>query len=104
MLARRKEPRNAPNYLEASLGLEDVDLAQLIKGLGLQLPFSVTGGQFGFNITAPTNAVVVVEASTNLLNPVWSPVSTNTLTGGASSFSDPQSSSNPRRFYRFRSP
>ena len=66
--------------------------------------FSVTGGQFGFNITGPTNAVIVVVASTNLVNPVWSPVSTNILTGGASSFSDPQSSSYPRRFYRFRSP
>ena len=33
--------------------------------------------------------VIVVEACTNLANPVWSPVETNTLTGGSSYFSDP---------------
>ncbi|MGH9614761.1 MAG: leucine-rich repeat domain-containing protein, partial [Bryobacteraceae bacterium] len=66
--------------------------------------FNVTGGQFGFTITGPTNAVIVVEACTNLINPVWLPVSTNTLTGGASSFSDSQSSNYPSGFYRFRSP
>jgi hypothetical protein len=63
------------------------------------------GGQFGFNITGPTNAAIVVVACTNLANPVWLPVSTNTLSGsGTSSFSDPQSANYPNRFYRFRAP
>ena len=31
----------------------------------------------------PANFVVVVEACTNLANPIWSPVGTNTLTGGS---------------------
>jgi len=66
--------------------------------------FSAAGGQFGFTITGPTNVVIVVEACTNFANLVWLPVSTNTLTGGASSFSDSQSSNYPCRFYRFRSP
>ena len=66
--------------------------------------FDITGGHLLFNITGPTNAVIVVEACTNLVNPVWLPVSTNTLTDGTSSFSDSQSSIHPRRFYRFRSP
>jgi hypothetical protein len=66
--------------------------------------FNIAGGHFGFNITGPTNAIIVVEACTNLVNPIWLPVSTNTLTGGVSSFSDSQSSNNPSRFYRFRSP
>jgi hypothetical protein len=66
--------------------------------------FSVAGGHFGFNIAGPTNAVIVVEACTNLVNPAWLPVSTNTLTDGASSFSDSQSGNFRRRFYRFRSP
>jgi len=66
---------------------------------------SFTGGQFGFNLTGPTNAVIVIEACTNLSNPVWLPVSTNTLSGlGTSAFSDPQSGMYPMRFYRFRSP
>jgi hypothetical protein len=62
-----------------------------------------TGGQFRFNLTGPANAVIVVEASTNLSNPVWLPVATNTFSAsGTSTFSDP--SGYPSRFYRFRSP
>jgi hypothetical protein len=44
--------------------------------------FSIAGGQFGFNLTGPTNAVIVVEACTNLSNPVWLPVATNTFSSG----------------------
>ena len=51
-----------------------------------------------------TGLTVVVEACTNLHNPVWSPVATNTLAGDSSYFSDPQSSNYPARFYRLRSP
>jgi len=67
--------------------------------------FTTAGGQFGFNITGPTNAIIVVEACTNLFNPAWVPVSTNTLLGsGTSSFSDPQWTNYPIRFYRLSSP
>jgi len=62
------------------------------------------GGQFGFNITGPPNATIVVVAATDLSNPVWLPVSTNTLSGsGTSSFSDPEWMNYPNRYYRFRS-
>ncbi|HTV41663.1 MAG TPA: leucine-rich repeat domain-containing protein [Candidatus Sulfotelmatobacter sp.] len=65
---------------------------------------SVTAGQFGFSITGPTNATVVIQACTNLANPVWIPVSTNTFdSNGASSFSDAQWANHPSRFYRFSS-
>jgi hypothetical protein len=71
--------------------------------------FGVQTNQLGFDITGSSNLVIVVEASTNLANPVWSPISTNTLntflgTNGTSYFSDPQWASFPGRFYRFRSP
>jgi hypothetical protein len=62
-------------------------------------------GQFNFNITGPTNLAIVVEACTNLANPVWLPVSTNTFSAsGTSSFSDPQGTNYPNRFYRFSAP
>jgi hypothetical protein len=69
----------------------------------------VQSNQFGFNITGSSNLIIVVEACTNFSNPVWSPVSTNTLntfvgTNGTSYFSDPQWSNYPARFYRLRSP
>jgi len=60
--------------------------------------------QFGFNFTGPADATIVVEASTDLSNPVWIPVGTNTLTGGSSFFSDPRWTNYSTRFYRLRSP
>jgi hypothetical protein len=61
-------------------------------------------GGFGFIISWATNLPVVVEASTNLANSVWTPVGTNTLTDGWSNFSDSQWMNYPGRFYRVRSP
>jgi hypothetical protein len=66
--------------------------------------FGVRTNRFGFNITGPSNLVIVVEACTNLANPVWSPVGTNTLTDGSSYFSDPDWKNLPTRFYHLRSP
>jgi len=66
--------------------------------------FGVQTNQFGFNITWASDMVVVVEACTDLANPDWTPVGTNTLTGGSSYFSDSQWTNYPGRFYRLRSP
>jgi len=68
------------------------------------ISFDAQSNQFGFNIKWASDKVVVVEACTNLAIPVWNPVSTNTLTGGTSYFSDPQWANYPGRFYRLRSP
>jgi hypothetical protein len=65
--------------------------------------FGVGANGFGFTISWATNASVVVEAATNLANPVWIPVSTSTLTGGTNYFSDPQWTNYPERFYRVTS-
>ena len=64
--------------------------------------FGVRTNQFGFNINWASGMVIVVEACTNLATPVWSPVSTNTLTSGSSYFCDPQWTNYPARFYRLR--
>jgi hypothetical protein len=66
--------------------------------------FGVQTNEFVFTIAWATNLAVVVEASTNLSNPVWQPVQTNTLTSGMAYFSDPQWTNYPSRFYRLRSP
>ncbi len=66
--------------------------------------FGVRTNRFGFTITGASNLVVVVEACTNLSNPVWQPAGTNTLTNGTSYFSDAFWTSYPSHFYRFRSP
>jgi hypothetical protein len=65
--------------------------------------FGVRTNQFGFNITWASGMVIVVEACADLANPIWSPVGTNTLTGGWFYFSDPQWTNYTRRFYRVRS-
>ena len=66
--------------------------------------FGVRSNRFGFNITWASGMVVVVEACTDLANPIWSPVSTNTLNDGSSYFSDPQWRNYPACLYRLRSP
>ena len=66
--------------------------------------FGVQTNQFGFNIAWASGMVVVVEACTDVANPIWSPVSTNTLNNGSSYFSDPQWSNYPSRLYRIRWP
>src|ERR1035438_1968935 len=66
--------------------------------------FGVRTNRFGFDIAGSSNLVIVVEACTNLANPLWSPVGTNTLTSGSSYFSDPPSTNFTRRFYRLRPP
>jgi hypothetical protein len=66
--------------------------------------FGVKTNQFGFTISWATNIPVVVEACTDLANPIWNPVATNTLTAGSSYFCDPQWTNYPSRYYRLRSP
>ena len=66
--------------------------------------FGIRTNQFGFLISWPTNASVVVEANTSPASGNWRPVSTNTLTSGSSSFSDPEWTNYFARFYRIRSP
>jgi len=66
--------------------------------------FGVQTNRFGFDITWASGRVVVVDACTDLAQPIWSPAGTNTLTDGSSYFSDPQWTNYPGRFYRLRSP
>jgi hypothetical protein len=66
--------------------------------------FGVQSNGFGFMVSWATNMPVVLEASTNLSNPNWTPIATNTLSGGTSYFSDLQWTNYPGRYYRIRSP
>jgi hypothetical protein len=66
--------------------------------------FGIQTNGFGFVISWATNLSVVVEASTSIASPVWSPISTNALANGWCYFSDPQWANYPARFYRVRSP
>jgi hypothetical protein len=74
------------------------------KGLTSGPNFGMRTNHFGFDITWASDRVVLVEACTNLTQPVWSVVSTNTLTGGSSYFSDPAWTNHATRYYRLRSP
>jgi hypothetical protein len=65
--------------------------------------FGVQNNQFGFTITGTSGLSFIVQASTNLEQPVWMPVSTNTLAGTTTYFSDPQWLNYPARFYHLRS-
>jgi hypothetical protein len=67
--------------------------------------FGIQTNHFGFNINWASEQTVVVDACTNLANPAWQPVQTNTLpSSGTVYFSDPQWTNYPGRCYRLRSP
>jgi hypothetical protein len=60
----------------------------------------IISNRFGFLIQGLSNQVVVIEATTNLLN--WSPLATNRLGNSPAAFSDSPSSNFHSRFYRAR--
>ena len=65
----------------------------------------MAAGNFKFAITGPANGAIVIEACTNLINPVWQPVGTNVLDeNGNSTFTDSQGKTHSGRYYRFRTP
>jgi hypothetical protein len=66
--------------------------------------FGVRNGQFGFDITGTTNIPIVVEACTNLVNPIWVPLQSLALTNGSFYFSESLQQNMADRFYRISSP
>jgi hypothetical protein len=66
--------------------------------------FGIGTNRFNFRVTGPVNLQIVVQACTNLANPVWSSLQTNILSGGAATFSDPQWINYRSRFYRILAP
>jgi hypothetical protein len=66
--------------------------------------FGVRTNQFGFTISWAGERTIIVEASTNLANGIWLPLSTNTLVDGSFYFSDLQSTNYRARFYRLHAP
>jgi hypothetical protein len=89
---------NLPYTQEGTINSFQLLSAFTTSGSGIQT------NCFGFNIAGNTNATVVVEACTNMINPGWVPVRTNILTSGSIYFSDPGWTNYPVRFYRLRSP
>jgi hypothetical protein len=68
----------------------------------LNSSIGVRSNQSAFTVSWATNLNVVVEAATNLVNPSWSPLATDALSGGTFYFTDPQWAKYPSRFYRVR--
>jgi hypothetical protein len=66
--------------------------------------FGVRTNQFAFNIAWSSGMTVIVDTTTNLSNPTWLPVATNTLAADTWYFADPDWANHPRRFYRLRMP
>ena len=66
--------------------------------------FGVVSNRFGFNVNWISGRVVVVDACTNLNNPVWTPLQTNTLGANPVYFGDSKWTNYIGRFYRIRAP
>ncbi|MCL5098978.1 MAG: leucine-rich repeat domain-containing protein [Candidatus Omnitrophica bacterium] len=66
--------------------------------------FGVRSNVFGFTIAWANGQEFVVEACTNLINPIWLTVGANVTTTNSPYFGDRQWTNYPARFYRLRSP
>ena len=62
--------------------------------------FGTQANQFGFNISWASGQTVVVQACTDITNPMWQPIWTNTLASLTTNFIDSQWANYPNRFYR----
>jgi hypothetical protein len=66
--------------------------------------FGIQTNLFSFNVNWTSGQTITIEGCTNLFNPDWLPLQTNTFAGNALSFNDPQATNYPARFYRVISP
>lgn len=66
--------------------------------------FGVRKSRFGFDVTGSANLSIVIEAATNLANPVWVPIESLTLTNGLFYFSESLETNSTYRFYRISPP
>ena len=66
--------------------------------------FGVRNNKFGFDITGTINIPIVVEACTNLADPVWVPLQSLILTNGLFYFSETFQPNAAGRLYRISSP
>lgn len=87
------------NWLATLGGLPTVMLGAPAPDVGTG-SVGVKPGGFGFTVTGVVNQIIVVEASTNLVN--WQSIWNRTLSTSSTNFVDPQWVNHPRRFYRAR--
>jgi hypothetical protein len=66
--------------------------------------FGIQANAFGFDFTGISNQTAIIEVSTSLSQPAWSPLQTNLLIGAPLYFSDTNFGQSPSAFYRIRSP
>ncbi len=105
-LAFKSDTKATVYYLPGTTGWTDFDAESGLRAAVLWNPQVQSGSvgvrtnQPGFNITGTSNLVVVIETSTNLANPTWLPLQTNTLNASSLYFTDPNWTNYPSRFYR----
>jgi hypothetical protein len=105
-------------YLPSTTGWEEFSSNTFIQGTNIVIPtvewnptiqasgtnFGIQNGQYGFDITAPTNLPIAIEACDDLTESNWVVLQRLTLTNGLFHFSEQFVSSNPARFYRIGFP
>lgn len=65
---------------------------------------NLTNGLFGFDLTGSDGQSFVLEVATDLVQPLWKSLSTNTVVNGKAFLTDPAWENFPTRFYRVRVP
>ena len=55
-----------------------------------------------FHVTGPTNQMILIEATSDLISSQWTPISTNQVDSGLAIFQEKRAVSVRQRFYRAR--
>ena len=107
--ARFNSPNGVALDSAGNLYVADFYFSTIRKGypaLAISDVLYSTNGQFGFNLTGPAGQLVIVQASSDLVNwlPIWTNTFGTTAISDILSFSEPQSGVYSNRFYRAHTP
>jgi hypothetical protein len=83
------------------LGLKSFTFPVVNPSIKVSAPSIGTNG-FTFTVTGPANGPLEIQAATNLTSQTWAPLVTGTLTNGSYTYSEPEWTNNPARFYRVK--
>lgn len=93
-------------YLTGTTGWDSLGMPATLWNPQIQTSnnFGIANNQFSFTITGTTNIPIVLEASTNLAIPAWTPLQSCNLTNGSIYFTDSQFTNYTSRFYSIAFP
>ena len=84
------------------VGIVRLNVGDSAPALLCSVPRVSNNNQIDFQVNGPTNQIIVIEATSDLVSPQWTAISTNRLEGGEVIFQESRAGFRPKQFYRAR--